>query len=67
MWHAPYFPRYPTAAYLLHLRRFLDRVEDRLQDRMADDRARTASVDGETTVATVEVVGVVEADSTIGD
>ena len=67
MWHAPYFPRYPTAAYPLHLRRFLDRVEDRLQDRTADDRARTASVDGETMAASEEVVGVVEADSTIED
>ena len=66
MWHALYFPRYPTAVYRPHLPHYLDRAEDRLQDRTADGRVRTASVDGETMAASAEVDGVVEADSTIG-
>ena len=67
MWHALYSHRYPMAVYRPHLRHYLDRVEDRLQDHMADGHARPASGDGETMAASEEVVGVVQADSTIED
>jgi len=66
MWHALYSHRYPMAVYRPHLRHYLVPVEGRPQDRTADGRVRTASVDGETMVASAEVDGVVEADSTIG-